>query len=112
MTIKAIKNNIKKHSNAKTFLKEMELGPITFSSIIQTERLCLEMNKKDFANLIKVSVTRLNNIEKGLDIPSINKVIEIATILNMPIDQYVFYAVKDMLNKNGLTVNDVLKKGA
>lgn len=90
----------------------MRLGPITFSSIIETERFCLEMSKKDFANLIKVSVFRLNNIEKGLDIPSINKVIEIATILNMPIDQYVFYAIKDILNLNGLTVDNVFKKGA
>jgi len=107
--------------NAKTFLKELNLGPITFSSIIKTERLCLEMSKKEFADLIGVSVLRLNNIEKGLEIPSVDKVVEIATKLEMPVDQYVFYAVKDSLAKvedsldrNGLEINFKVnfKKGA
>lgn len=52
-------------SDTKKFLERITGGPVTLGKLMESIRLGEELSQVDFAKRLKVSLSHLNDIEKG-----------------------------------------------
>ncbi|WP_151193930.1 helix-turn-helix domain-containing protein [Cysteiniphilum sp. JM-1] len=94
-----------KNINAIDFLNEQLETPLTFGTLIKNIRLTEyeNMTQQMFADeVLKISKTRLSDIENDRKGLTIAKAIEFAKVLGQSKRFFVTIAIQDMLRKNNL----------
>ncbi len=81
---------------------EKEYGPLTFGRALWSHRMCEEIPQKEFAKLLGISPSSLCDLEKGRKLPSVNRAVKIAGILNEPDKIWVRLALQDMIREADL----------
>ena len=101
------KRRPKGRSDAVKFLENLTGGPLTFSSMLESTRLSEELTMAQFAKKLGISVSHLNDIEKGRKAVSPERASRFARILGYSEKQYVKLALQDLIYQSGLkfTVN-------
>jgi transcriptional regulator with XRE-family HTH domain len=93
---------------AKRFLEDL-VGPLTFASLIESTRLADGLTMAEFAKRLKISVSHLNDIEKGRKAVSPMRAARFAKILGYSEKQYVRLALQDLVRQSGLRFKVDLK---
>ena len=91
-----------KKSSAIKFLEKITGGPLTFSSMIRSIRLCDELTQEDFASLLGISKAHLCDIEKGRRSVTPVRAWAWGKKLGYSPEQFVELAIEASLQKDGL----------
>lgn len=94
--------NTKKKTDAIKFLEGLTGGPITFGKLIEAIRLGEEMTQPEFAKLLKISKSHLNDIEKGRKAVSPERAARYAKILGYSKERFVALSLQGMVDQAGL----------
>ena len=97
-------------SKAMKFLENLTGGPLTLGGLIWSIREGEEMSMTSFAELLGISRSHLNDIEKGNKAVSPQKAVEYAKILGYSELQFVRFALQDLLNRYDLPYSVELSK--
>ena len=89
-------------SAAMKYLDQLIGEPMSFASLIESIRLGEEMSMTAFAEKIGISVSHLNDIEKGRKFVSPERAADFAKTLGYSKEQYVRLALQDQLNRANL----------
>jgi transcriptional regulator with XRE-family HTH domain len=89
---------------------ERDFGPLTFGSILKSERLCQGESQKDFAKFLSISPQSLCDLEKGRKIPSVERAAKIAKKLKEPAETWIAIALEDLIRKAKLDYKVELSK--
>lgn len=96
-------------SKLRKFL-EKKVGPIRFSRMLKSRRLGEELSQTEFAKLLGISKSHLNDIEKGRKFVSPERAARFATILGFSPERYIKLALEEQLAKAGLKYTVELKR--
>ncbi len=83
-------------------MKKAGLSEVTFAQMLANERLSEELTMAQFAKKLEISVSHLNDIEKGRKFVSPQRAALFATKLGYSETKYVRIALQDILNHSGL----------
>lgn len=89
-------------TKAKTYLENLNDGPLTFSELIESLRLSEELSQVDFAKKLGISRSHLCDIEKGRKSVSAAKAAQYAEILGYSQEQFVKLSLQDEVDRAGL----------
>ena len=92
MSIKA------KKSDAVKFLEKTVSGPLTLGRLLEAIRLGEEMTMKEFAGLLEISVSHLNDIEKGRKHVSPERALRFAKLLDYSKEQFVELSLQEIVD--------------
>ena len=70
----------------------------TLGKVLRSIRLCDELNLKEFANLLGVSVSYLSDVEHGRKLVSAKKAYEYAEKLGYPVEEFLRLSLQDEAN--------------
>ncbi len=98
MTIKRAK---KKPSATMRFLNDL-VGPLTLGGLLEATRKGEELTLARFAKKLRISVSHLNDIEKGRKAVSPERAARFARVLGYSETQYVRLALQDLVHQAGL----------
>lgn len=93
--------NTKKQSNAIKLLTKLD-GPLTFGRLIWATRTGEEISQTEFAKLLGISKSHLNDIEKERKTVSPERAAKFAKILGYSEERYVKLALQAILDNAGL----------
>jgi len=79
-----------------------EYGPLTFGRALWSHRKCEDISQKDFAKMLGISPSSLCDLEKERKLPSVNRAVRIARVLNEPEKIWIRLALQDMLREADL----------
>jgi transcriptional regulator with XRE-family HTH domain len=79
-----------------------DIGIMTFGRMLESHRLCEDMNQKEFAKLLGISPSSLCDLERGRKIPSAKRAADMAEQLGMPPLYWIQLALEDQLRQQGL----------
>ena len=102
----------RKKSKAMRYLEKIAGGPLTFAAVIESTRLGEEMSMVAFAEKLDISVSHLNDIEKGRKFVSAERAAHFAKILGYSKEQYIRLALQDQLTRARLRYVVTVKKAA
>ena len=91
-----------KKSDAVKFLEKLTGGPLTFANMIESTRLSEELTMAQFSKKLGISVSHLNDIEKGRKAVSPERAAKFARTLGYSEKQYVRLALQDLVSQSGL----------
>lgn len=91
------------------FFEKLTGGPLTFANMLEATRLSEELTMAKFAKKLRISVSHLNDIEKGRKTVSPERAAKFARTLGYSERQYVRLALQDLLNQSGLKFTVELK---
>ena len=77
------------------------LDPQTFSAIIRSHRILLNLTQEELGKKFGVTKQTVNDYEAGRHIPSIEKALQIGAKLGLPSDDVVRGVFADILAKEG-----------
>jgi transcriptional regulator with XRE-family HTH domain len=80
-------------------------GPISFSDLLSTFRMCDEMSQAEFAEMLGVSGSTISDIENGDEIVSPESAAAWAAAIGYPATVFVQRALPDQLVRAGLEMN-------
>ncbi len=66
--------------------------------VLRNIRLCDEMSLKEFAAILKISISYLSSVEHGRRLMSAKKAYEYAEKLGYPVEEFVRLALQDEAN--------------
>ncbi|NCN27738.1 helix-turn-helix transcriptional regulator [bacterium] len=98
----ATKKSKKKKSDTMSFLDELIGEPISLGRLLEAHRLGEEMTMAEFAKILKISASHLNDIEKGRKYLSPERAEHFAEVLGFSKQQYVRLALQDQINRANL----------
>ena len=99
----------KKKSDAIKFLENLTGGPLTFSEVLESTRLCEEMNQTLFAKKLGISRSHLCDIEKGRKTVSPVRAARWAKKLGYSERQWAELALQALLTTTGLHYHVILQ---
>jgi plasmid maintenance system antidote protein VapI/mRNA-degrading endonuclease RelE of RelBE toxin-antitoxin system len=106
MPTKKMRNNGR--SSATRFLDSL-VGKLTFGKLLESARLSDELTMAQFAKKLGISVSHLNDIEKGRKTVSPERAARFARRLGYSEMQYVRLALQDLMRESGLKFTVDLK---
>lgn len=77
----------------------------TFGSNLKAERESREMTRKDFSELLNISIQSIADLEHERKIPSPERAAKIADQLGEPIAYWVELSIRDQLAKQNLNLD-------
>jgi transcriptional regulator with XRE-family HTH domain len=92
---------MKGKSFAARYLQDL-VGPLTFGGMLASTRLSEELTLARFAKKLAISVSHLNDIEKGRKVVSPERAARFARVLGYSEKQYVRLALQDLVRQSGL----------
>ena len=92
----------KKKSRALQTLEAATGGPLTLGKLIQSIRLGEEMTQPEFAKILGISKSHLNDIEKGRKLISPDRADRFAKVLKYSEERFVALSLQDIVNQAGL----------
>ena len=98
-----------KTSKAKSFMEKLTGGHVTLGKLLESIRLGEEQTQREFSSLLDVSISHLNDIEKGRKAVSPERAARFAKLLGYSESSFVELAVQDMLSGSGLSYKVQLK---
>jgi transcriptional regulator with XRE-family HTH domain len=101
MTTKTPKKKRRK-SAAMKFMDQLIGEPMSFARLIESTRLAEEMSMTAFAERLGISVSHLNDIEKGRKFVSPERAADFAKTLGYSNEQYIRLALQDQLSRANL----------
>ncbi len=87
-----------KKSDAVRFLEKAAGGPLTLGRLLEAIRRGEEMTMKDFADLLDISVSHLNDIEKGRKAVSPERAFRFAKRLGYSSEQFVELSLQEIVD--------------
>jgi antitoxin HigA-1 len=87
-----------KKSDAVKFLEKLSGGPLTLGRLLEAIRLGEEMTMKEFAGLLEVSISHLNDIEKGRKHVSPERALRFAKLLGYSEEQFVELSLQEIVD--------------
>ena len=87
-----------KKSDAVKFLEKTAGGPLTLGRLLEAIRLGEEMTMKAFANSLEISVSHLNDIEKGRKHVSPERALRFAKLLGYSEEQFVELSLQEIVD--------------
>lgn len=87
-----------KKSDAVKFLEKVAGGPLTLGRLLESIRLGEEMTMKEFAERLDVSVSHLNDIEKGRKHVSPERALRFAKLLGYSTEQFVELSLQEIVD--------------
>ncbi len=81
------------------FLDSLVGAPMSFARMLESTRLSEESTMVDFAKKLGISVSHLNDIEKGRKFVSPERATHFATVLGYSEEQYIRLSLQDQLNR-------------
>jgi len=96
------KNSKKKKSETMKFLDELIGEPMSLGGLLEAQRLGEEMTMAEFARVLGISPSHLNDIEKGRKFVSPERAEHFADVLGFSKSQYVRLALQDQINRANL----------
>lgn len=102
MTTKAPVRKKKRKSATMKFLDRLIGEPMSFSGLLETTRLCEDLSMVAFAKKLGISVSHLNDIEKGRKFVSAERAAHFAKVLGYSEKQYIRLALQDQLTRSKL----------
>jgi transcriptional regulator with XRE-family HTH domain len=94
-------NTKAKKSEAVRFLEKVTGGPLTLGRLLEAIRIGEEMTMKDFARRLKISVSHLNDIEKGRKHVSPERALRFAKTLGYSDEQFVELSLQEIVDDLG-----------
>ena len=91
-----------KKSNAIRFLEGITGSPVTFGKLLEAIRLGEEMTQPEFAKLLRLSKSHLNDIEKGRKAVSPERAARFAKILGYSEERFVALSLQAQIDNAGL----------
>jgi|GEM_PF-2120427 len=85
---------------------------VTLGRMMRSWRKCEEWTLVDAATKLGISKQLLSRYERGINLPSLSKTIEIARVLGAPAEMWIHYRINDELNTLGYTANVDVKRTA
>ncbi len=102
MKTKAPIRTKRRKSAVKKFLDGLVGEPMSFARLIESTRLSEEVSMVEFAKQLRISVSHLNDIEKGRKFVSAERAAHFAKILGYSEEQYIRLALQDQLTRSKL----------
>lgn len=99
----------KRLSQAKTVLKKLRGGPLSFGQMIESIRLCDEVSQAELARKLQISRAQLCDIEKGRRTVTPERAAAFAKVLGYSVNQFVSVALEEQLERAGLAYRVELK---
>lgn len=91
-----------KKSAALNFLEDLTGGPVTLGKLLEAIRLGEEISQPEFARLLKISKSHLNDIEKGRKAVSPERAARFAKILGYSRERFVALSLQGLVDQAGL----------
>ncbi len=91
-----------KKSDAIRFLESITGGPVTFGKLLEAIRLGEEMTQPEFAKLLRLSKSHLNDIEKGRKAVSPERAARFAKVLGYSEERFVALSLQAQIDNAGL----------
>ncbi len=91
-----------KKSKAIKFMEKLNGEALTLGQILEAHRKADGFTMAEFAKKLGISVSYLNDLEKGAKFASPEKAAEYARVLGMSIPLYVEMAIQEQLNRAGM----------
>ncbi len=91
-----------KKSAATRFLEGITGGPVTFGKLLEAIRLGEEMTQPEFAKLLRLSKSHLNDIEKGRKAVSPERAARFAKVLGYSEEHFVALSLQAQVDSAGL----------
>ncbi len=91
-----------KKSEATRLLESITGGPVTFGKLLEAIRLGEEMTQPEFAKLLRISKSHLNDIEKGRKAVSPERAARFAKILGYSEERFVALSLQAQIDSAGL----------
>jgi plasmid maintenance system antidote protein VapI len=88
-----------KKSDAMKFLEKISGGPLTIGRLLEAIRLGEEMTMKEFAANLEISVSHLNDLEKGRKHVSPECALRFARLLGYSEEQFVVLALQELVDE-------------
>lgn len=87
-----------KRSAAVKFLEKIAGGPLTLGRLLESIRLGEYMTMKDFADRLEISVSHLNDIEKGRKRVSPERALKFARLLGYSSEQFIELSLQEIVD--------------
>jgi plasmid maintenance system antidote protein VapI len=92
-------NTKAKKSDAVKFLEKVSGGPLTLGRWLEAIRLGEDATLREFAESLEISVSHLNDIEKGRKHVSPERALRFARLLGYSEEQFVELALQEIVNE-------------
>lgn len=92
----------KKKSEAMRFLESLTGGPVSLGRFLEAIRLGEDMSQPQFAGVLGISKSHLNDIEKGRKAVSPDRAARFAKLLGYSERHFVQLALQDLVDRGGL----------
>lgn len=102
MTTKAPVRKKRRKSATMKFLDGLVGEPMSFARIVESTRMTEEVSMVEFARRLGISVSHLNDIEKGRKFVSAERAAHFAKVLGYSEEQYIRLALQDQLTRSKL----------
>ena len=89
----------KKNRHAKAVLEELGAPPTTFGQLLKTHRLSEEMTLAEMAEILKISISHLSDIEHERKFVSLERAKDFAHRLKDSEKFFILVALKDLLRR-------------
>ena len=89
-------------SDTMRFLEDVAGRPLMLGGLLESIRLSEELSQAAFARKLGISVSHLCDIEKGRKVVSAERAARFAKILGRSEEQFVRFALQEMMRKAGL----------
>lgn len=97
-----------KKNPTRKFLEKLTGGRVTLSKLIEAIRLGEDMSQTEFAKLLKISRSHLNDIEKGHKAVSPERAARFANALGQAEERFVELALQSLVDKAGLKLKVIV----
>ena len=101
---------IRKKSKAVKFLEKLTGRALTLGGIIESIRKCEDLSQKEFAKILGISPSHLCDIEQRRKFVSPERADKFAKILGYHREQFIRFAIQDMLDELKLPYEVELRK--
>jgi transcriptional regulator with XRE-family HTH domain len=94
--------NKRKKGDLALLLERSTGGPVTLGKLLEAIRLSEEKSQPDFAKVLKISKSHLNDIEKGRKAVSPERAAKFAKILRYSEERFVALSLQGLIDQAGL----------
>jgi transcriptional regulator with XRE-family HTH domain len=94
--------NIQESTVFQDIVKNMTLG-----SVMRSWRKCDDLTLQAVAKRLGISKQLLGDYERGTKLPSLSKTIEMATVLEAPVELWIRYRIEAELNTLGYEAQSI-----
>lgn len=89
-------------------LKDLDLlidEPVAFGNSLKAERQSRGMTRREFSELLNITIQSLADLEQGRRIPSAERAAKIAEQIKQPIAYWIQLAFQDQLNQKQISLH-------